>query len=99
MKKTDKASGQETISCKTFPASKKIYVDGVLHPIKVAMREITLSPTQLAGGKSEENPSVIVYDTSGPYTDEHATIDIKKGLPRLREQWIITVSYTHLRAH
>lgn len=89
MKKTDKASGQETISCKTFPASKKIYIDGVLHPIKVAMREITLSPTQLAGGKSEENPSVIVYDTSGPYTDEHATIDIKKGLPRLREQWII----------
>jgi len=89
MKETDKISGQETISCKPFPASKKIYVDGVLHPIKVAMREITLSPTQLAGGKSEENPSVIVYDTSGPYTDEHATIDIKKGLPRLREQWII----------
>src|SRR5665647_1661715 len=89
MEETDKISGQETISCKTFPASKNIYVDGVLHPIKVAMREITLSPTQLAGGKSEENPSVIVYDTSGPYTDEHATIDIKKGLPRLREQWII----------
>ena len=89
MKNTGKVSGQETISCKPFPASKKIYVDGVLHPIKVAMREITLSPTQLAGGKSEENPSVIVYDTSGPYTDEHATIDIKKGLPRLREQWII----------
>src|SRR5659263_359382 len=89
MEETDKISGQETISCKTFPASKKIYVDGVLHPIKVAMREITLSPTKLAGGKSEENPSVIVYDTSGPYTDEHATIDIKKGLPRLREQWII----------
>ena len=88
MEETAKISGQETISCKTFPASKKIYVDGVLHPIKVAMREITLSPTQLAGGKSEENPSVIVYDTSGPYTDEHATIDIKKGLPRLREQWI-----------
>jgi len=89
MKNTGKVSGQETISCKPFPASKKIYVDGVLHPIKVAMREITLSPTQLSGGKSEENPSVIVYDTSGPYTDEQATIDIKKGLPRLREQWII----------
>lgn len=88
MKNTVKVSVQETISCKPFPASKKIYIDGVLHPIKVAMREITLSPTQLAGGKSEENPSVIVYDTSGPYTDEQATIDIKKGLPRLREQWI-----------
>ncbi len=89
MKNTGKASGQETISCKPFPASKKIYIDGVLHPIKVAMREITLSPTQLSDGKSEENSSVIVYDTSGPYTDEQATIDIKKGLPRLREQWII----------
>jgi len=89
MKNTGKVSGQETISCKPFPASKKIYIDGVLHPIKVAMREITLSATQLPDGKSEENPSVIVYDTSGPYTDEQATIDIKKGLPRLREQWII----------
>lgn len=89
MKNPDKASGQETISCKPFTASKKIFIDGKLHPIKVAMREITLSPTKLAGGKSEENPSVIVYDTSGPYTDEHATIDIKKGLPRLREQWIL----------
>ncbi len=89
MKKTDKAPGQETISCKPFTASKKIYVDGKLHPIKVAMREIMLSPTKLSTGKLEENPSVIVYDTSGPYTDEAATIDIKKGLPRLREQWIL----------
>ncbi len=89
MKKTDKAPGQETISCKPFTASKKIYVDGKLHPIKVAMREIMLSPTKLSTGKMEENPSVIVYDTSGPYTDEAATIDIKKGLPRLREQWIL----------
>ena len=45
MKKIDKAPSQETISCKPFPASKKIYVDGKLHPIKVAMREIMLSPT------------------------------------------------------
>jgi len=89
MKITDKAPGQEAISCKPFPASKKIYVDGKLHPIKVGMREISLSPTKLASGKREENPSVIVYDTSGPYTDENATIDIKKGLPRLREQWVL----------
>src|ERR1035437_769306 len=89
MKKTDKALEQNIISCKAFAASKKIYVDGVLHLIKVAMREIMLSPTKLTGGKLEDNPSVIVYDTSGPYTDEYATIDIKKGLPRLREQWIL----------
>jgi phosphomethylpyrimidine synthase len=89
MKKTDKAPEQEAISCKPFPASKKIFVAGKFHPIKVAMREIMLSPTKLSTGKMENNPSVIVYDTSGPYTDEAATIDIKKGLPRLREQWIL----------
>ncbi|MDN3654108.1 phosphomethylpyrimidine synthase ThiC [Ferruginibacter paludis] len=90
MKKTDKAPVQETISCTPFAGSKKIYVAGSLHKnIKVAMREITLSPTKLTSGKMEDNAPVIVYDTSGPYTDEHARIDIKKGLPRLREQWIL----------
>ncbi|HEY8691041.1 MAG TPA: phosphomethylpyrimidine synthase ThiC [Chitinophagaceae bacterium] len=90
MKKTDKAPGQETISTAPFEGSKKFYAEGTLHKnIKVAMREITLSPTKLTGGKTEDNPSVIVYDTSGPYTDENVQIDIKKGLPRLREQWIL----------
>jgi len=90
MKKTDKAPVQQAISCTPFPGSKKIYVQGTLHKnIQVAMREISLSPTRLTGGKTEDNPSVVVYDTSGPYTDEDATIDIKKGLPRLREQWIL----------
>src|SRR5690606_23236268 len=69
--------------------SKKVYIDGVLHPIKVGMREITLSPTKLAAGGVEENPPVTVYDASGPYTDENYQIDIKKGLPRIREQWIL----------
>ena len=89
MKKTDKIPKQTTISCLPFAGSKKIYVDGNLHNIKVAMREIALSPTKLTGGKIQDNPSVIVYDTSGPYTDENIVIDIKKGLPRLREQWIL----------
>lgn len=90
MKKTDKAPEQQTISTTPFPASKKIYVEGTLNKsIRVAMREISLSPTKLTGGKTEDNAPVIVYDTSGPYTDEHITIDIKKGLPRLREQWIL----------
>lgn len=69
MKKTDKAPKQETICTTPFAGSKKIYVEGTLHKnIKVAMREITLSPTKLSSGKMEDNPSVIVYDTSGPYT-------------------------------
>lgn len=72
-----------------FPNSKKIYVEGEIHPIQVAMREITLSPTKLSDGSLEHNPPVTVYDTSGPYTDENSEINIEKGLPRIREQWIL----------
>lgn len=71
-----------------FPNSKKIYVEGNIHPIQVAMREIHLSPTKLTNGTLEENLPVTVYDTSGPYTDEDSEINIEKGLPRIREQWI-----------
>ncbi|SDF20114.1 phosphomethylpyrimidine synthase ThiC [Chitinophaga filiformis] len=73
-----------SISRTPFPASRKIYVDGV------AMREITLTPTRLHGSKGAEVPNspVVVYDTSGPYTDPNADIDVRKGLPRLRESWI-----------
>ncbi|WP_042720423.1 phosphomethylpyrimidine synthase ThiC [Flavobacterium sp. B17] len=72
-----------------FPNSKKIYVEGKIYPIHVAMREIELSPTKLSNGTLEYNPPVTIYDTSGPYTDENSEIDIKKGLPRIREQWIL----------
>lgn len=72
-----------------FPNSKKIYVEGKIHPIHVAMREIQLSPTKLSNGKKDENPPVTIYDTSGPYTDENFEINIEKGLPRIREQWIL----------
>lgn len=78
-----------SITCSPFPNSKKIYVKGSIHPINVAMREIELSPTKLVNGGLEHNPPVTVYDTSGPYTDENAEIDILKGLPRIREQWIL----------
>lgn len=78
-----------SITCSPFPNSKKIYVEGKIHPINVAMREIQLSPTKLTNGNFEENAPVTIYDTSGPYTDENAVIDIQKGLPRIREQWIL----------
>ncbi|WP_223609061.1 phosphomethylpyrimidine synthase ThiC [Chryseobacterium sp. OSA05B] len=78
-----------SITCSPFPNAKKIYVEGKIHPISVAMREIHLSPTRLTNGTLEENPPVTIYDTSGPYTDENASIDIMKGLPRIREQWIL----------
>lgn len=72
-----------------FPNSRKIYVEGKIHPINVAMREIHLSPTKLTNGNLEENLPVTIYDTSGPYTDENFEINIEKGLPRIREQWIL----------
>ncbi|WP_407481870.1 phosphomethylpyrimidine synthase ThiC [Elizabethkingia meningoseptica] len=79
----------KTITQASLPNSKKVYVEGKLFPIKVAMREITLSPTRLSSGGIEVNPPVTVYDTSGPYTDANAVIDVRKGLPRIREQWIL----------
>lgn len=79
----------EKISQTPFPNSKKVYVAGTLFPIRVAMREITLSDTKLSQGVLEKNPPVTVYDTSGAYTDEQFDINIKKGLPRLRESWIL----------
>ncbi|HEY1165866.1 MAG TPA: phosphomethylpyrimidine synthase ThiC [Chitinophaga sp.] len=81
---------EHTISRAPFPASGKIYVPGQLHDIKVAMREITLTPTRLNGknGDAVPNAPVVVYDTSGPYTDPATDIDVRKGLPRLRESWI-----------
>ncbi len=65
-----------------LPASKKIYIPGEIHPeIRVPLREIGLHPT------ANEDP-VVVYDTSGIYSDPDQTIDIQKGLPRIRESWI-----------
>ena len=89
MKKDEKKVTQEIISRAPLTNSNKVYVEGKLHPIKVAMRQIVLSETKLANGKTELNHPVAVYDTSGSYTDPHISIDIKKGLPRLREQWIV----------
>ena len=70
-----------------FPNSRKIYIEGSRPDIRVPMREVHLSATQTASG-NEENPPVLVYDTSGPYTDPQAEIDLRKGLPELRTAWI-----------
>lgn len=76
-----------------FPASKKVYVEGNIHKnIKVAMREISLTPSKALFSKNPDeevaNDPVTVYDTSGPYTDPNIEIDVKKGIPRIREEWI-----------
>ncbi len=89
--KTERIPAGQAISRSPLPASSKVYVPGKLHNIKVAMREVQLSPTQLHGrfGETEPNAAVTLYDTSGPFTDPDIEIDVRKGLPPLRAQWII----------
>ena len=70
-----------------LPASKKVYIQGSRADIQVPMRaiELTETPTGLGG---EQNPDILVYDTSGVYTDPNLAIDLNKGLPNVREAWI-----------
>jgi phosphomethylpyrimidine synthase len=75
-------------ACKPLSGSTKIYISGSRPDIRVPMREIRQSPTPLGDGKFEENPPLTVYDTSGPYTDPEAQIDIYKGLLPVRQPWI-----------
>jgi len=72
---------------KPFAKSRKVYVEGSRPDIRVPFREISLSDTPSAFG-AEKNPPVVVYDTSGPYTDPAISIDIRNGLPALRANWI-----------
>lgn len=75
-----------------FPSSEKIYVEGDMPGVRVGIREITLTDTYISGPEDnpvvEKNDPVLVYDTSGPYTDEGFVLDVRKGLPKYREQWI-----------
>ena len=72
-----------------FAASRKIYVNGALPGVRVPMREISLSATRtMEGQPPSANPSVTVYDTSGPYTDPNISIEARAGLTALRRPWI-----------
>ncbi|ROL77437.1 phosphomethylpyrimidine synthase ThiC [Pseudomonas vranovensis] len=74
-------------SVQPFTRSRKIYVEGSRPDIRVPMREISLddTPTDFGG---EANAPVLVYDTSGPYTDPNVIIDLRKGLGDVRSAWI-----------
>ena len=75
----------------SYPGSEKIYVPGKLYNIQVGMRKVNLTDTvKIIDGKriTRHNYPVYIYDTSGAYTDPKIEIDLKKGLPRLRESWI-----------
>ena len=75
-------------ACQPISGSRKIYVTGSRPDVRVPMREISQHPTLLADGSQEPNPPLAVYDTSGPYTDPAAKIDIRAGLPAVRAGWI-----------
>ncbi|MCW7539817.1 phosphomethylpyrimidine synthase ThiC [Aquabacterium sp. A7-Y] len=75
----DKLTQLLALTREPFPASRKIYVEGRAHPeLRVPMREVSLSNGEV----------VSLYDTSGPYTDPGAEIDVRRGLPALRAPWI-----------
>ena len=83
----------QNIDLTGYPSSRKIYMEGEIYPdLRVAMRSINLLPTvKIEDGLRVEYPNapVTVYDTSGPYTDPSYVVDINRGLPRLRENWVI----------
>ncbi|MBI1754527.1 MAG: phosphomethylpyrimidine synthase ThiC [Acidobacteria bacterium] len=73
---------------KPFPASTKIHVAGAQPGVRVPFRQIQLHPTRDFKDQLTENEAVVLYDTSGPYTDPEVTIDVARGLKPLRQEWI-----------
>lgn len=72
-----------------FSNSRRIYIQGSMRGVRVPFREIEQNPTRSLSGALEENPPVRVYDSSGAWGDSSIEVDVRKGLPRLRHQWII----------
>src|SRR5438874_959482 len=73
-----------------LPNSRKVFVAGKLHPdIRVPFREISLAPTKTMSGEIEVNAPVPVYDTSGPWGSNDVDLDVTRGLPPLRRDWIL----------
>ncbi len=71
-----------------LPGSRKVYVPGP-QGTGIPFREIPLHPTKGLRGEVELNAPLRVYDTSGPYTDPGADVDLSRGLPELRRPWIL----------
>ena len=72
-----------------FPASRKVYQEGSQPSVRVPFRQVTLTPTTGRFG-NEENAPLNIYDTSGPYSDPDASLDLRQGLPALRREWIMS---------
>ncbi len=76
-----------------FAKPEKVYLQGEMFPfIRVGMRKVNLTPTvNIVNGEKVTTPNdpILVYDTSGPFTDPNITVDLKKGIERIREPWIL----------
>jgi phosphomethylpyrimidine synthase len=83
----DKMTQLDDTTAYQYTGSRKVYVQGSRPDIQVPMREITLSDTLTSAGK-EPNEPIRVYDTSGIYSDPTAKIDLRAGLPLIRQSWI-----------
>lgn len=87
MSKNEVKDGVE-ITLGGFTGSQKIYIPGEMYPdLRVPMRKVSQSPTKV-GDKLEDNPDVVLYDTSGVYTDPTVKVDVEKGLEPQRLSWV-----------
>lgn len=94
---TATAASVDPAAIQPLPNSRKTYQTGSRPDLRVPFREISLADTPSHFG-AEPNPPLSVYDTSGPYTDPSVQIDIRKGLPPLRQVWISERNDTELMA-
>ena len=86
---TNNGASNNVITTDPFPASQKVYLRGKRYAdVNVAMREIALTGAPAKAEPADANERVVVYDTSGPYTDPAAQIDVHMGLEPLRLKWI-----------
>ena len=82
----------EPHSSEQLPGSKRVYVEGKLHPdVRVPMREIELTPTKSFNGQIEANEPVRVYDCSGPWGDPNFKGNVEKGLPHCARSGFVPV--------
>jgi phosphomethylpyrimidine synthase len=86
---SEKSNQLQSTDHNLFPNSKRIYVQGSRPDVQVPMREITLQDTRLPSGELESNDPIRVYDTSGSWGDPQFHGDCTRGLPKLREGWLL----------
>ena len=86
---SEKSNQLQSTDHSLFPNSRRIYVQGSRPDVQVPMREIALQDTRLPSGELQSNDPIRVYDTSGSWGDNKFHGDCTKGLPKLREGWIL----------